>query len=541
MGESVKTDVVVVGAGLNGLVAGAWLARRGRSVIVLDQRPEPGGAAVTTEFAPGFRAPTLSHALGPVSADVLAALGIDAGPLGFVVPDPALTTIGLNGESVSFHQDVARTAAAIGAVSARDAAAWPAFAATYATLGSLAGSLAAQPAPSIDQMSSRDWWRMLQLGRRTRRLSRRDLITLARWTPMAVADLVSERFESDLVQGAIAAHAIFGNLAGPRSAGTGGMLLQRAAADPLPVGSSVTMAGGPGALSQVIAQAATRAGAVVRTGARVVRIDVHDGRAAGVTLDSGETLPARVVLASVHPKQATLELLQPDDLPTSFRERMRHSRARGVTAKINLALSSAPRFPALGGSAAATHGRLLVAPDLDYLEHAFDAAKYGGCSREPWLDVAVPTAGDPSLAPPGQHVMSIHAHFAPYHLREGRWPDAAEGLHRSVIAVLERVCPGVEAAIVGRQMLTPADLEAGWGLPGGHIFHGEPTMDQSWIARPLLGWAQNETPVAGLFLGSAGSHPGGGLTGLPGLLAAQAVDRCLRGGTRPREPTARRL
>src|SRR5262245_24603122 len=209
------------------------------------------------------------------------------------------------------------------------------------------------------------------------------------------------------------------------------------------------------------------------------------------------------------------------DLPASFVERMRHYRTRGVTAKINLALSSAPVFTALGGDELPLRGRFLVAPDLDYLERAFDATKYGARSPQPWLELTIPTMTDAALAPDQQHVLSIAVHFAPRHLRAGDWTSEREALYRSVIATLEPHVPGLGRQIVGREILTPADLEEGWGTSGGHIFHGETSLDQSWVARPLLGWARHSTPITGLFLAGAGTHPGGGLTGRPGLHAAK--------------------
>jgi phytoene dehydrogenase-like protein len=497
-------------------------------VLILDQRPVPGGAAITTEFAPGFRAPTLSHALGPVSAQVLAALKLDAGRLEIITPDPALVSLSLDGGAVAFHQDALRTRDAIAAVAPVDAERWPGFLEATGRVGRLAAAVMADPPPPLDGLTTRDAWRLLRLGGRARRLNRIDLERTARWIPMAVADLASEWFQHDLVRGAIAAHAVFGNLAGPRSAGTGGMLLQRLAADPLPVGSSITVKGGPGALSRQFAAAAHAAGATIRTDARVARVEVERGQVRGVTLDSGETIAARHVLATVDPRQLFLNLLPSSDLPPSFLERMRHYRARGVTVTMNLALSGLPAIPALAGRPELARGRLLVAPGLEYLERAFDAAKYGAWSPEPWLDVALPTLLDPALAPADRHVMSVHAHYAPYTLRDGAWNESAGPLADAVMRVLDAVMPGIDRLVIGREIITPADLERRWGLSGGHIFHGEPAMDQSWVARPLLGWSRYATPIAGLFCGGAGTHPGGGLTGLSGLHAAGMVEEFLR-------------
>lgn len=516
-------DVVIIGAGVNGLVAAAFLAQRERSVIVLDQQPVAGGAAVTTEFTPGFRAPTLSHALGPMSEHVLDQIGLAPGQLDVIQAHPALVALGRNGEAVAFHLDPARAAESIARVSPGDARRWPEFIDSAGRLGALAAALAAHAPPDIDHPSARDAWRLLGLGRQARALSRADLARALRYVPMAVGDLASEWFEHELVRAAIAAPALMGHLAGPRSAGTGGMLLQRLAADPFPPGRGLTVRGGPGALTAALTSLAIASGATVRTGTRVAHIAVEQRRVRGVVLDSGETILADVVLAAIDPKQTFLRLLSAEDLPSPFLDRMRHFRARGVTLKMNLALSGPPVFAALGTNGALPPGRLLIAPDLEYLERAFDAAKYGRWSPAPWLEVAIPSAADPTLAPDGQHVLSVYAHLAPRDLREGSWSTEAEPCAAAVMDVLSAYAPGVEKLVVGREIITPEDLETRWGLGGGHIFHGEMALDQSWVARPQLGWSRYATPVHGLFAGSAGAHPGGGLTGVSGLLAAQAV------------------
>jgi len=291
------------------------------------------------------------------------------------------------------------------------------------------------------------------------------------------------------------------------------------------VGSGVTVRGGPGALSQALVRTAEQHGAVVRTGARVVRIVTKSGRVSGVALESGEVIDAKTVVAAVNPRLALLDLVDPVEISPTILERVRNYRSRGVTAKVNLALSEAPKFAALHGDDVPLAGRFLIAPSLEYVERAFDAAKYGELSSEPWLELAIPTVADPALAPKGGHVLSAYVHFAPRHLRNAQWAGQRDALYRTVIRVLEPQAPGIEELVVDGEVLTPEDLEQQWGLSGGHIFHGEPTLDQTWVARPLLGWSQYRAPVAGLYLASAGTHPGGGLTGLSGLLAARTVAR----------------
>ena len=517
------TDVVVIGAGINGLVAGASLAHHKLSTVVLEQRDSAGGAAITGEIAPGFKAPMLSHSLGPISREVVRTLHLDRAGVEFVTPEPSLTTLGTNGEAIVFHRDAVLTAGSIHAVSSADAGRWAAFLKTVHRIGAFAGSVMKEPAPPLDEVSVREWLRLFKVGRQARRLGKRDLASLSRWIPMPIADLTGEFFESDLLRAAIAAHAIFGNPAGPRSAGTGGMWLQRLAFDPVPVGAGATARGGPGSVADALIKVAAKSGAKVRTQSHVVRLLTKNERVRGVVLGTGEEIAAKAVVCAIDPRQMFLQLVDPIDLPPTFVERIRHFRARGVTAKVNLALSTAPAFPALGADDVPLRGRLLIAPDLDYLERAFDATKYGQCSEQPWLDVSIPTVSDPGLAPDRQHVVSINVHFAPRHLRSASWNTEGDILYQSVLSVLEQHSPGLRAQIVGRQILTPEDLEQRWGLSGGHIFHGESSLDQSWVARPLLGWSRHRTPLAGLYLGGAGVHPGGGLTGVAGMLAANAL------------------
>jgi phytoene dehydrogenase-like protein len=518
--------MIVIGAGLNGLVAAARLARFGLAPLVLEWQPVIGGAAVTTEIRPGFRVPRLSHALGPLRRDIVRSLRLDRSrAVELLTPDPSLTTLGPGAQVISFHPDPVLTAASINLVSSADAARWREFLQTAQRIARVGAELAWRPAPSLDASTLRERWQWIRAGRRARRLGRRDRGHLARWTMSPIGDVLDEWFDHGLVKGAIAARALLGNFAGPRSPGTGGFWLQRLAEDPSPVGSGSTARGGPGAISAALVATIERAGGAIRTSARVTQIVVRDGRASGVVLESGEEIDAPAIVSAIDPRQTLLDLVEADELTPTFRERMRGYRARGVTAKINLALSEPPDFPALRGDPAAFSGRLLIAPDLDYLERAFDAAKYGAFSPSPWLELSMPSASDPSLAPEGQHVLSIYLHCAPRHLRDAVWADQRDALYRAAMQVLEPHAPRLESLVLASEVITPEDLERDWGLSGGHIFHGEPSLDQSWIARPLLGWAHHRTPIDRLFLASAGTHPGGGLTGASGWLAAEAVRR----------------
>jgi phytoene dehydrogenase-like protein len=371
-------------------------------------------------------------------------------------------------------------------------------------------------------------WDLLKTGRRFRALGKQDAFRLLRWMPMPAADLVGESFASDLLQASIAARGIFGVSQGPWSAGTGAALLLNAAFDPAPGGSSVQVKGGPGAVTQAMAEAARHAGAEIRTNAGVSRVLVHDGRAVGVALEDGKELRAAAVISNADPRRTLLGLVDPIELDPSFLTRMRNYRSRGTAAKINVALSALPTFTGVANPPD-LKGRIQIGHSVDYLERAFDASKYGEISSEPYLDVTFPSLTDPSLAPAGAHVMSVYVQFAPYALANGRtWDDAAPELGRTVLRTLARYAPGIEPLVVHRQVITPVDMERTYGLTGGHGLHGEPSLDQLYTMRPVLGWAQYRTPIKHLYLCGAGTHPGGGVTAGSGFNAAREIARELR-------------
>jgi phytoene dehydrogenase-like protein len=381
--------------------------------------------------------------------------------------------------------------------------------------------------PDIDGPAAGEMWNLLKVGKRFRSLGKKDSFRLLRWGPMAAADLVGEWFETDLLQAAIAARGVFGTAQGPWSAGSGAVLLLNAAADPVPGGSSVMVQGGMAVLASALAGAARNAGAEIRTGARVARILVREGRAAGVVLESGEEIPARAVISNADPRRTFLELVDPIELEPAFLTKARNYRSRGTVAKVHLALSALPAFTGVPNPAD-LHGRLQIAPGIDYLERAFDASKYGELPAHPYLDIVIPTLTDPALAPSGKHVLSAHVQFVPYQLRGMSWEAGRDALATIVLDTLERYAPGLRATVEARQVLAPPDLERQFGLTGGQIYHGEPALDQLFTMRPILGWSQYRTPIAGLFLCGAGTHPGGGITGGPGHNASREILRQLK-------------
>ena len=515
--------VVIIGGGHNGLATGFYLARGGHNVTVLERRAVVGGCAVTEEFANGFRAP-LVHTLGPIRSSVARDMGL-ASRVPFVRPDPRLVALAPDGPPLPFSTDVAKTAEAIRPFSAKDAHAYPEFAATLQRLGGFLSGLLDMTPPSIEEPSTAEMWELLKVGKRFRSLGRKDSFRLLRWGPMAAADLVGEWFENDLLQGAVATRGIFGAAQGPWSAGTGALLLLNAAFDPAPGGSSVTVKGGAGALSSAMAEAARSAGVQIRVNAPVARVLVRDGKAHGVLLEDGTDVPATVVVSNADPRRTFLGLIDPVELDPAFLTKVRNYRARGTVAKVHLAVSALPPFHA-SSNPGDWHGRLLIAPAVDYLERAFDATKYGELPSEPYLEISVPTLIDPSLAPSGKHVLSVHVQFVPYRFSgNATLHDVREKLATIVLQTLERYAPGIRATIEAMQVLMPVDLEDVYGLSGGHIYHGEPALDQLFTMRPMLGWAQYRTPIEGLFLCGAGTHPGGGITGQSGQNAAREILR----------------
>jgi len=518
-------DSLIIGGGHNALVTAFYLAKAGKKPLVLERRPIVGGCATTEDFGPGYRAPTLAHTLGPVRPSIVRDMQLERRGIKFLSPEPRLLALTEDGRALAFTNDPVTTAEAIRPFSAKDAARYPAFCATLAKIGGFLAGLLDMTPPSIDAPSKGELWELLKTGRKFRALGRRDSFALLRWGPMAAADLVAEWFETDLLRAAVAAPGIFGTFMGPWSAGTGAVLLLAAANDPQPGGTSVTAVGGPGAVTHAMAEAAREAGAEIRTGVDVVRINVRDGVVTGVTLADGAELASNRVISGVDPKRTFLGLVESIELEPGFLTRIRNYRVPGTAAKVNFALSALPAFTALSGSdaAAALRGRVHIGPGIDYLERAFDASKYGDISQHPYLDVSFPTLADPSLAPAGRHVMSVYMQYAPFALRSASWESQRGTLASLVLRTIETYAPGITSLIEHQQVITPADLEHTFGLTGGQMFHGELALDQLFTMRPTLGWAQYRTPVRNLYLCGSGTHPGNGLTGRSGQNAAREI------------------
>jgi phytoene dehydrogenase-like protein len=514
--ENARYDCIVIGGGHNGLVCAAYLAKSGRSVLVLEAAEQVGGAAVTREFAPGYRVSSCAHLLHLMAQAMIQEL--DLGAYGFKLASASMPTTALSLSGAPLALGGGATGALSGA-SPADALTYPAYAARLRRLARALHPLMTSVPPRLGTDAWSDRWALLRLAWQVRRLGRRDMRELLRIIGMNVYDLLEEHFETPLLKGALGFDAVLGTNFGPRTPGTVLTLLYRLAAHD---GSSnlAQPQGGLGALSDALAMAATAAGATIRTGAPVARISVHEDRVQGVVLQSGESIAAQVVVSSCDPKTTFLGLLGSAQLDTGFVRRVSHLRTRGLAAKLHLALDALPTFTGLGPEALA--GRLLIAPSIESIERAYNHAKYAEFSSEPVFEITVPTANDPGLAPPGKHVLSAIVQYAPYRLASG-WDQQRQRFTDLAIGVLERYAPGLRASISCAELLTPVDIERQFRINGGHWHHVDLAFDQFFMVRPLPGAAQYQTPLAGLYLCGAGCHPGGGVMGAAGRNAARQV------------------
>ena len=527
--SSAPFDAIVVGGGHNGLVAGAYLAKAGLRTLVLEKRATLGGTVETRPLADGRRAPGLFHTVGRLRPSVARELGLRGHGLTLVAPEVRAFAPQPDGRGVTLWADPARTADELRAWSAADGAAWVEFDRHVRALAAFVASLNEATPPATSGGSLADAITGLLLGRAFKKLSKDDARQLLRILPMAIADFVAESFETEPVRAAVAMRAVAFTALGAWSMGTTAALLADSAGnDGGAAGQTVYAKGGPGALADALAEAARGFGAEIRTGVEVVGVTTDDGRATGVVLASGDEIAAPIVASGLDPKRTLLELLPPLELGPNLRWRAGNIRQPGRVARVNLGLAALPTFPAAGERADAARrlrGRILVgAISIDDMERAFDASKYGRVSDDLLLEATIPTLVDPSLAPDGGHVMSVIAQYVPYRLADGTWDTAArEALGDRVVARLESVAPGISGLVTAREVLTPVDLEAEYGLTGGHPYHQEPALDAWFAWRPLVGHARYRMPVAGLYLVGPGAHPGGGVTGAPAQNAVREI------------------
>lgn len=506
--------VIVIGSGPNGLAAAVRLAKAGRKVVVLERAAAVGGLSARHEFHPGYAVPGILFDDALTTPALAGKLGLPAHGLAFR-KSPAVYLAEAGGPGLLLPADPEGAAAAIASRSAADAEGFRWMTAFFRRVSPLLSGVLSEAPPPLAPASLGDLWQLAKKALAAWQVQRTDLLELARVAPMCVADYLNEKISTPFLVEGLAAPAVAGTWAGPWSAGTMTPLLLAAGA------GGESLAGGPPALIAALEKAARAAGAEIRTNAEVKRIRLEKGRVTGVTLASGETLDAEVVVSAVDPKQTFLKLVAPGALPLKIEQEFKRLRARGSAAKVHLALSGPLELAATGGRT--DEAIRIGGGHVDELERAFDAIKYRRFSERPQLEIRVPTVSDPGLAPAGHHVVSILASYAPHEL-EGGWTDAArQQLGDAVVAQLERHAPGVSSRIVAREVLTPADLEARFALTGGQLHHAEPALDQLLVMRPTPSAARYATAVPGLYLGGAGSHPGGGVRPTAGWLAAGAV------------------
>jgi phytoene dehydrogenase-like protein len=520
-------DAIVIGAGHNGLVTAAYLGRAGLKVLVLERREVIGGAAVTEQVFPGFKFDTAAHRIGGLHPGIIGDLDLKRQGLEIVQADPTVFAPAADGRHLVLWRDPKRTAEGLREISQADADAWIPFSALIAKAAAVVESAWSSTPPNVTGKDPRDLWSVLKLGAKLRGLGKKDMIEVVRILPMAVSELLGDWFESDVLKGTLAAAGVTGLMQGPMAAGTVYNLLHhQVGAGNGTLRPTTRVQGGTGELTRALAAAAREHGVDIRTSQPVERVIVKDGRATGVALSSGEEFAAARVVSNADPRRTFFDLVGPTELEPELVRKVKNIRFRGCCAKVNLALQELPRFTGIPTDSPHLNGVISISPSLDYVERAYDDAKYGAPSRRPHLEVSIPSVTDPSLAEPGKHVMSIVAQYVPYRLKEGEWDDTArEELGNAVVSTLSEYAPNLESAILHRQVLTPLDLEETYGLPEGNINHGEHTLDQLLFMRPVPGSARYRTPLKGLYLCGAGTHPGGGVTGFPGYNAAREILR----------------
>jgi phytoene dehydrogenase-like protein len=522
---SQSPDTVVIGAGHNGLVAAAFLAKAGQKVLVLEGRDVVGGAAVTEEVFPSFKVDVGAHKVGGLSRRVVSELGLAGHGLEVIAADPTVFTPVEKGRPLVLWREPRKTVESIREISEADAEAWMPF---TALIGKAAGLLEAvwyETPPDVTGHHLGDLWSAFKLGRRLRGMGQKDMVEVMRILPMSIYELLDEWFESDLVKGTLAASAIGGLCLGPMGGGTVHMLLhQHVGAGTGVIRPTHRIRGGIGRLGEALISACRQNGGDVRTGARVQKILVEGGVTQGVVLADGSEVRSRRVVSSLDPRSTFFGLLDPSAVSPGFARKVDNIRFRGVCAKVHLALAGLPGFSCQPGGGPHLRGIISVSPSLDYLERAYDDAKYGAVSRAPYLEVSIPSLSDPDVAPNGKHLASVVMQYAPFTLRGREWDDRArEALSDTVIRTLAQYAPNVEEIVEDVHVMTPLDMQERFGLTEGNIYHGEMTLDQLLFMRPVPGASRYRAPIGGLYLCGSGTHPGGGVTGVPGFNAAREI------------------
>ena len=525
-----RYDVIIAGGGHNGLVTAAYLAKSGLRVLVLERRSLVGGCSVTEEIWPGYKVSTAAYLSSLMQESIVRDLELPHFGYHVEPKDPPFFSPFPDGRYLFMYQVQSRTLAEIAKFNSKDAERFPAFEQHLEKLAVVVESLLLTTPPEFPPASPADLIDYLKLLGKFRRLDAASLSALVKIFTQSASDFLDEWFDSPELKVTLATDGVIGANGGPRSAGTAYILLHHVMGG---VGGHRGVwgfvRGGMGAVSEAIASSARSHGAIIRTDAAVRQILVKNGRATGVVLESGEEMQARAVASNLDPKSTFLRLVEKQFLPPEFLTSIHNFRCEGTSCKINLALNGLPDFLCLPGTPGPQHRATMhLCPSIDFVERAWDDAKYGRPSQSPLLEMTVPTLYDPSLAPAGKHVMGIFLQYAPYTLRESSWDEIREPFADRVIEIIAGYAPNIRSIIDHRQVLTPLDLERRFGISGGNIFHGEMSLDQMFLMRPVAGWARYRTPVKGLYLCGSGTHPGGGVMGAPGYNAAREIRKDLK-------------
>ncbi len=518
-------DSVIIGGGHNGLVCAAYLAKAGRKVLVLERRHVLGGAAVTEELYPGFKYSVCSYVVSLLRPQIIRDLNLPKHGLE-ILPLECSFTPQHEGPGLVRWPESARTRREIARYSQKDADRYPEFGKEMMKMARWVKPIIDMVPPDPTSFRPRDLRGLLQLGRRVRGLKGSELACLTKMMTMSAVDFLDEYFESDVLKAPMAVSGIIGTFLGVRSPGTAYVLLHHYMGEIDGAFRAWGFSkGGTGQISLSIARAAQAAGAEIRTEAAVEKILMKGGAARGVVLKDGTEIKAKTVVASTDPRLTFFGFVGRENLPDDFANHIDRFRYRGSSGKVNLALDRLPNFTCRPGEGLHIKGDIAIAPSVEYLEKAYDEAKYGSYSRRPYINVVIPSLTDPTVAPAGKHVMSCFVQYAPYDIKGGpeTWPQHREAFGDAVVDTLEEYAPGLKNSILHRQVLTPWDLEQDFGLSEGNIFHGELSLEQLFFLRPAPGWARYRTPINKLWMCGSGTHPGGGVMGAPGALAAERM------------------
>jgi phytoene dehydrogenase-like protein len=519
----VRYDAIVIGAGHNGLVNAAYLARSGKKVLVLERRDVLGGASVTEEVFPGFKFSVFSYVVSLLRPEIIHDLKLPQHGLTILPLESTLTPLP-DGDCLYRDGDHFRTMREIARFSPRDADAYDDYSRSMYLMAKAVKYVLGIVPPDPASLNPFNLLALADMARHFLGLEEEAFFTLVRLMTMSSADFLERWFESEPLKGTLSASGIIGTYLGPRSPGTAYVLLHHYMGEIDGAFRAWGFArGGTGGIAQAIARAAQSFGAEVRTQAPVSQVIVRGQKATGVVLENGDEIDADVVVSSLDPKQTFLNLVDSDLLPERLVESIRKYNIRGSSGKVNLALAAAPDFACMPGDGPHLRGAISISPSVEYIERAYDDAKYGDFSVKPYIDIVIPSMIDPDMAPPGKHVMSCFVQYAPYELRDGTWEDRREEFGDRVIGTLAEYIPNLKDIILYRQVLTPPDMQQMVGLTQGNIFHGELSLSQLFFLRPAPGFAKYRTPIRNYYQCGSGTHPGGGISGAPGRLAALEI------------------